>query len=266
MNLTYVPLLRVQRDLQGMPRNLERFRRYLRTLSPDGVHVELPPLAIMNPMGKDHVTALLDLLLTWDADAVAAVAVAEASAAVADQPGDFKVGLVIADDLLGGWTNRYDYEYTLRMGPGWTGPKGSRPRWLKDFWLTAVLWSSETATPQTVREAVLTTIYRAAHVQRQGQALTLREMLAQEGHVMAAAGCSKPVLDDEDIEYTREVLIPFMDAADKRTAIECLFGDAAGRTLGFTPRGLSPWAGLALALHDARSTSSAPSSAPGHSA
>jgi hypothetical protein len=30
------------------------------------------------------------------------------------------------------------------------------------------------------------------------------------------------------------------------------FGDAAGRTLGFTPRGLSPWAGLALALHDAR--------------
>lgn len=37
-----------------------------------------------------------------------------------------------------------------------------------------------------------------------------------------------------------------------RTAIECLFGDAAGATLGFTPRGLSPWAGLALALHDAR--------------
>ena len=37
-----------------------------------------------------------------------------------------------------------------------------------------------------------------------------------------------------------------------RTCIECLFGDEPGRTLGFTPRGLSPWAGLALALHDAR--------------
>jgi hypothetical protein len=32
--------------------------------------------------------------------------------------------------------------------------------------------------------------------------------------------------------------------------MECLFGDEPGRTLGFTPRGLSPWAGLALALHD----------------
>jgi hypothetical protein len=37
-----------------------------------------------------------------------------------------------------------------------------------------------------------------------------------------------------------------------RTCIECLFGDEAGSTLGFTPLGLSPWAGLALALHDAK--------------
>jgi hypothetical protein len=70
---------------------------------------------------------------------------------------------------------------------------------------------------------------------------------------MALAGCTRPALDPEDLEYTRCVLEPFLDATDMRTAIECLFGDAAGRTLGFTPRGLSPWAGLALALHDARS-------------
>ena len=59
-------------------------------------------------------------------------------------------------------------------------------------------------------------------------------------------------LEGSGIGYTREVLTNFLDAEDKRTAIECLFGDAAARTLGFTPRGLSPWAGLALALHDAR--------------
>ena len=71
---------------------------------------------------------------------------------------------------------------------------------------------------------------------------------------MAAAGCSGPVLEEDDIAYTREVLAPHLDAEDMRTDIECLFGDAAARTLGFTPRGLSPWAGLALALHDARPT------------
>jgi hypothetical protein len=77
--------------------------------------------------------------------------------------------------------------------------------------------------------------------------------MAQEGHVMARAGCTRPTLDAEDLEYTRWVLGPLLEATDMRTAIECLFGDAAGRTLGFTPRGLSPRAGLALALHDARS-------------
>jgi hypothetical protein len=50
------------------------------------------------------------------------------------------------------------------------------------------------------------------------------------------------------------VLVPYLDAADKRTVMECLFGDEPCATLGFAPRGLSPWAGLALALHDARAT------------
>ena len=75
-------------------------------------------------------------------------------------------------------------------------------------------------------------------------------ILTQEGQVMAAAGCSGPTLDAEDIAYTREVLADFLDADDMRTCIECLFGDAAARSLGFTPCGLSPWAGLALALYD----------------
>jgi hypothetical protein len=35
--------------------------------------------------------------------------------------------------------------------------------------------------------------------------------MTQEGHVMKAAGCTAPVLDDEDIAYTREVLTPFLD-------------------------------------------------------
>jgi hypothetical protein len=135
-------------------------------------------------------------------------------------------------------------EFDLRFG---SGPQGRR------FWgVIGVLWSSEAPTAPAVREAVLTAAYRAAYVRRHGPARTLRDMLAQEGQVMAMAGCTGPVLDAEDLAYTREVLAPHLDAGDMRTAVECLFGDAAGRTLGFTSRGLSPWAGLALALHDAR--------------
>jgi hypothetical protein len=90
MNLNYVPL-QIQRQLQGLPRNHDRFRQYLHTIiGPDPTRLELPPLGIMNPMGREHVTALLDVLLALDADAIASRALAEGSVATADTPGDFK--------------------------------------------------------------------------------------------------------------------------------------------------------------------------------
>jgi hypothetical protein len=63
VKLEYVPLFQVQRELQGMPRNYQRFRQYLRVIkSPDGRRQKLPSLIAMNPMGKEHVTDLLDAL------------------------------------------------------------------------------------------------------------------------------------------------------------------------------------------------------------
>ena len=256
MQIEYVPLLQTQRDLHAIPRNYGRFKHYLRTIfQQDELGMRVPLLA-MNPMGKEHVTALLDHLLALDGDELGAQAAREASTELADAPGDFKITLVVADDLMGGWTNRYANEFEYRFGGAWGGaPSVSEqklPRWQKHFWLFGVLWTSEPASEEAVREAILTAAHRVAYIQLHGRARRLRDMIAQEGYIMAAAGCTAPVLDAEDIAYTREVLIPFLDVNDKRTCIECLFGDAPGRTLGFTPRGLSPWAGLALALHDAR--------------
>src|SRR5262249_15890538 len=267
MNLDYVPLLRVMRELHSIPRGqppdfngMKRFRQFVRTIFPrktngkiDENAVYLIPLLAINPMAKDHVTALLDAYLAMDADGIGARVAAEVAVRLADVPGDFKVGLVVADDLMGAGTNRYNDEFTFRFGPDHLPSAGvKRSRWLNDPWLTGVLGTSESPSERAVREAILTAAHRVAYMHQHGPARTLREMLAQEGQVMALAGCSGPTLEAEDIAYTREVLIPHLGAEDKRTCIECLFGDAAARTLGFTPRGLSPWAGLALALHDAR--------------
>jgi hypothetical protein len=248
--LTYTPLLSIQRQIQGMPRNAQRFNAYLnQMLTPDRTGVVYPPLVLMNPMGKDHVTALLDDLLALDADDIAADATAEMARELADAPGEYRIALVIVDDLLGGWTNRYATEMNLRFP---AEPKPGKPRWLHDAWLTGVLWSSEPASARAVREAIRTTLFRHAYLDQHGYSRTLREMLAQEGKVLSKSGCTTPTLDKDDLEYTRTIIAPMLDTQDRRTAQECLFGDAAARTLGFTPQGLSPWAGLALALHDAR--------------
>src|SRR5262249_18447954 len=110
MKLDYVPLLKVQRELHEVPRGRERFEQYLRTImsQTEELTLDLPSLLIMNPMGREHVSALLDAYLALDAEKIAIDTIARASAELTDEPGDFKVTMIMADDLKGGWTNRYD--------------------------------------------------------------------------------------------------------------------------------------------------------------
>lgn len=244
MKLEFVPLLRLQRDFYTLPRGQERFHVYLETmLNADASDVELPPLIAMNPMGKDHVPSMLDALLAIDADTVAASAIAEVSDRLQAVSGAFKLGLVVVDDLEGGWTNRYASEFNARFRMEKIFQRG---------WLSVILWTSEAPSVQKVCEETLITVYRAAYIQRHGFAHTLQEMLNQEGYAMAMAGCTQPAIAVDDIAYTLEVISPYLSTRDYPTTVVCLFGDSAAHALGYIPQGLTKRAGLALALHQAR--------------
>ncbi|MGH9219441.1 MAG: hypothetical protein ACRD1W_09065, partial [Vicinamibacterales bacterium] len=156
---------------------------------------------------------------------------------------DFRVALVVSDDLKGGWTNRWASEYAHRIEGAAITKRG---------WLVGILWTSEPASAQAVRDAVLTSIYRAEYLQTHAAPTTLAEMLDQEGYAMARAGCTTPQLDDDDLAYTRSVIRPHLGATDRATVIACMFGDRAAAALGYPPQGLSDRAGLALALSSAR--------------
>jgi len=243
MKLSFVPLLKIQRDLYDLPRDMTRFHAYIETMKDPATGDLKYPLVAMNPMGKEHVPALLDQWIALDADGIAARAVADAAPHVQDVSGEFQVGLVIADDLKGGWTNRYANEFAHRFASKSFHKRG---------WLTGMLWTSETPAAAVPREEAAMTVYRAAHIEQHGYAKTLREMLAQEGYAMKMAGCTAPALDADDLAYTREIMSRHLDATDQSTQMVCLFGDKACEPLGYPPLGFSHRAGLALALADAR--------------
>lgn len=254
MPLEFVPLLEKQRDLYRVPRGGNRFSAYLRLMLNEAADdVRLPPLVALNPMAKEHVAALIDALIGLGAEEVASQAAVEASSQHTDLVQSFSIGLVVADDLGGWWTNRYASEFSLIAGQGRSSP-------FRHAWLAGVLWSSEPASVRRIWETVQTTVHRTAYIHRCGKAVTLRDFMRQEGDAMARASCLAPTIDVEDLEYTRQILAPNLDASNPRTIMECLYGDEAGCTLGFTPRGLSHRAGLALALHDAHSRSFPPPS------
>ena len=247
MQLTHVPLLHVQRELYAMPRGMERFREYIKTMVDAKTGDLALPLVAMNPMGKDHVPALIDEYLALGAEDIAKEAVStiarRGGTLVPPDKADFKVALVVSDDLKGGWTNRWASEYSHRIEGAAITKRG---------WLVGILWTSEPASEQNVRDAVLTSIYRAEYLQTHAAPATLGEMLDQEGYAMARAGCATPQLDDDDLAYTRSVIKPHLGASDRATVIACLFGDRAAAALGYPPQGLSERAGLALALSNAR--------------
>lgn len=245
MELEFVPLLRVQRQLHEQPRGGERFRSYLRTMIDDRTGDLELPLVAMNPMGGDHVPALLDRLLAVDAEGAGAAATAAAAthSATRGVRGRFRVALVLADDAHGGWTNRYQSEFDHYFEGDALYRRG---------WITAILWTSEAPTAKAAQRATANAIHRVGHIRRFGPARTLRAMLAQEGAVMAAADCREPSLSPDDLAYTREAMAPYFGAEDRPTAIACLYGDEAARTLGYPPLGFSPQAGFALALDMAR--------------
>jgi hypothetical protein len=95
-------------------------------------------------------------------------------------------------------------------------------------------------------------IYRLAYMQKHGYAQTLDAMLKQEGYAMAMAGMTTPRLAADDLEYTRTILQEYREQGGEPIVIPALFGDPAAHELGYTPLGLSPQAGLALALQEGK--------------
>ncbi|MEO1399757.1 MAG: hypothetical protein AAFV72_00725 [Cyanobacteria bacterium J06635_1] len=244
MRLELVPLLQYQRKLYAMPQGYERFKSYLDTmLNPDRTDVDLAPLVIINPMGKPHLADYLDALIELQAEAIAAQTLTEVQQEISTVPGRFRVGLAIADDVMGGWTNRYTSEFSIRFSP---------QALYKRNWLSVTLWASEPPSTASIRQSVLETVYRAVYWQQHGKPATLSEMMAQAGYTLAQAGRQAPALSDEDLAYTREVITPCLNATEQPTQIACLFGDVAARELGYPPQGLSDRAGLALALCEAQ--------------
>ncbi|VTR99161.1 hypothetical protein [Tuwongella immobilis] len=245
MALEYESLLELQRQLYSMPLNRTRFEAYLRMmLTEDRSAPRYPPLVAINPMGKGHCTQRIEQLLALDADGIARQAVADFAAMQPMSDWHAKISLVLVDDQGGGWTNRVSTEYGFLTG--------GRSHPLPEQWLLAPIWTRDIPTPESVRQAVLVSALRTVWQMRHGLPGTLRELMDQEGWARQRAGCTTPGLDAEDGEYTQLILRPEGETRDPRAQMELLFGDRPCQSLGFTPRGLSPFAGLAVALAEAR--------------
>jgi hypothetical protein len=250
LHFNHVPLLQIARDLHDMPRNMERFQKYVSTVVEDNRQdIRYPPLGVMNPMGREHVAERLDALLAMDAEKTAEKTLAEALPVLAKLfpkvSGVFQHGFAIVDDVRGGWTNRYTHEYAYRCQPI-----------LRNHWFSTYCWVSEAPSTQDVVREVRAAAYRAMYVAQNGPVHTLHQRMTLIGQSEAFAGMhmAQYGLSEEELAYSREVLAPLLESTHEVTCIPALLGDTAAYTLGYPQLGLSDNAGLAVALADALAT------------
>ena len=249
MKLDLMPLLQKERALYGVPRGGARFQAYIRAATGDTDDIEIPPLGIMNPMAKEHVAHYIETLIALHAEAVVAAALFEAERRLPQVAAQFKVGLVVADDVAGGWTNRYFAEHGMRF---------ALKAGLKRGWISVVCWASEAPTREAVHALTLASVYRAAYVSRHGEATTLDQMLRQEGLTAVFAHVDEPMLPADELAYSHAVIAPHRNADAYPIVFAFLYGDEAAASLGYPTLGLSPRAGYALALAEAQTSAITP--------
>ncbi|HXI15835.1 MAG TPA: hypothetical protein VNM48_05640 [Chloroflexota bacterium] len=243
MEVTFLPALEILREIYAQPRDMRRFQAYVEAIT-GGTNDIVLPIAGANPMAKEHALLEVERLLAFGADEISAQAARDASVRLASVSGTIRTSLVLMDDVMGGWTNRYISEAEDRFSDA---PVARRRI------ACGMVWTSEATTAGDVRAEMLGAIYRAAFKDIHGRAATLRAMLNQEGHTAVFAG-KIPTLPDKELVRVRHVIHDYAAAAgvdDYAVAFACMYGDEGADAAGYPPLDLPPRAGFEVALVDA---------------
>jgi hypothetical protein len=242
MKLEFVPILKIARAFYDVPLGTERFDAYIKTMNAYDSDAALVPMVGMNPMAKPHVAAKIDELIALEVEAALTSELPNLEHHFADVPGRFKVGICVADDVKGGWTNRFLVDCKSRFFE--LDAIQKRP------WVVVNLWASETYTIQKTQTILRAQVFRIAYRQEIGETQSLLEHLNQEGRALAFAG-DTVTLELDDLEYSREIIAPHLTSTHFPTIFACLYGDDAAKNVGYPALGLSKDAGFELALFDA---------------
>jgi len=185
---------------------------------------------------------------------------------------ELSMGLVLADDALGGWTDRVDVEFKNVF---------QTEKLLKRGWVEALLWSSdldddgESNVDNHYRDkaklAVELALHRVAYQRsrfgpttaRVGGIGTLGDMLAQESWVWNQHYKHNPNQYDDNLrngtittskkkESAIQLLHQYEDATvdnDFPTIVAMYFGDEAAEARGYPVMGMSDTSGRAVSQH-----------------
>jgi len=221
MSYQFLPTLQVQRDLLDLPCGMERFDAYLKVMLDAERKKTVLPLQNFNPMSKDHIKELLDLLLKLRADDLLKENLVEFSRQFKTEF-DLKVSWVVIDDVAGGWTNGF-YMKWQRL---FDNPFASRP--MKPEFMILWWFASMPVAPDELNFQIKEQLFLMHHLLTKGNFQNLEEWLKFEAQMKAFSGRS---LDKEFVINPKYQ--PYLKEKHPPVLIPLLYGDEAAEQLGY---------------------------------
>lgn len=219
-----VPFLDELRELYLQPRGFERFNAYLEKIRTSTGEMNLP-ISNVNPMAKPHALQRVERLQALGAEAIAFDA-ARAAAARLDGDDSLRLIVIVVDDALGGWTNRWFTQFAHRY---------ERRHEVRRGWVTVPCWSSEEPSAGAIERETAATLYRTIDERRSGPVRSLRDILAREIRAQRFAGEASPY---ESPSYA-QTIEPYLDSREAPVVMSALYGDRVAESLGYSPLGVA---------------------------
>jgi hypothetical protein len=237
------PILEQMLSLYGMPAGMERFRQYLEILE-GGKKGELSvPIGAFNPMGKSHVNKKITVLMSFDAEKIAAEALEEVNSHQENFKDRIEVVLNLSDDLKGAWTNTFtsdfDHKFTISA-------------LVKRNFCVPVFKTSEHFSEELIRDRTLEAAYRHLYWCNHGPPVTLEDHLLQERFVAMNGGHIFPGLTKNELFTLEAFFKKHRTAREYHIIFNFFYGDQASASLVFPVCGtVMPFGGFRFAAHQA---------------
>lgn len=222
MTLELIHTIDLMLDLYKNPRSIKRFDEYIKKLQGGTMGDLVLPISGFNPMAKDHAIQKLIQLQQLDAEKELKDLLLELNNKLAGQPGrdHFKVALNLADDVMGGWTNRFtsDYDSKFRINA-----------FVARKFCVILYWTSEDYSIDMIRQRAREYIYRTIYFTENRKPITLADHVAQEKFVANETGI--PFTYDDEFFQQHKL-------SDSYAVIfNYFYGDDACRLLNFPTYG-----------------------------
>lgn len=231
MKFEILPIIDTMLELYEKPRSIERFQAYISILQ--GTTKDLViPITGFNPMAKEHLLKKLAALKDMKAERLMQDVIDEINIEYRNERDlkVIKVALNLADDLKGGWTNRYTTDYDSKF---------KIHAMVKRNFCTPFLWASEPFSEILIRRTTLEYVTRTIYWQANTNPKTLKEHIEQEVFVAKKNNNESEIINSAEFEILDNFYSKHKHSDEYSLVFNFLYGDNASKSLAFPVYGIS---------------------------